>query len=619
MAGSDDTATFAVDLKADGTKGPAEAAAGALEKLKSKIQDDVAALSEMQKALRNLKGGGAVATAQFTELKDKIEGQKATIAQNQAKYIDLGGTFKKLKPAADEAGSGLDAVLKRAQGSSGPLGQYAGKLSEIAEIFGGGLSAGVIAVAVSMVAMTIAVIAATAALTGYGLAQANAHRAELLTLEGLTKVRNYYGLAAGSASEMQDAITKVSASSALGRDRIAQYAEQLYRTGLRGQNLTDALEGVATVASVQGEAMASMFEGQAASAARSGVAVRRLADDVKARLGGIASAQLLDLNVQSQKLHESFSALFAGLHIEGALEGLKSVTDLFSQNSETGKALKLLVETMFQPLIDQIDTGGPLVKRFFQGMVLAALDVAIAVQKTRLWFKQTFGASDILSGMASTSNAILVGKIALYSFIAALGIVAVATAIMMAPFILGVAGIGVFVAALVGAYNWLKGLSWTDIGSGLIDGFFNGINAGISKVVGAIKNLGHAALEALRVALDSHSPSRLGDKIGFTIPQGVAQGQDRGRGLVRASAMALGNSAVAGLGASMDLKPGAPAAHGGNTRGGSSFTVRIGELHFHGDSEPKERAESTKDELLRIFQEVAASFGASLEPEPSTS
>jgi len=613
-ASSDDTATFAVDMQVDGLTGPAASAAGALDKLRAKLDDDIASLAGMQKALRNLKGGGAVTAAQFKDLSDKIAAQKATVAQTQSRYLELGGTFKKLKPEGEGAESMLGALFKQLKASSGPLGEYSGALGELGETFAGGaLVSGPVAVAAAVVALTVALVAGVVALTAYGIASGNAYRSELLHLEGLTKVRNYYGLAAGSAGEMQAAITKVAAGTAIGRDQLVGYEEQLYKTGLRGQNLTDALEGMATVASVQGEAQAGLFAAQAAGAARAGIAVKRLSDDVKARLGGIASAQLLDLNVQTKKLHESFTALFQDLKVDGALEALKNVTDLFSQNSESGKALKLLVETLFQPLIDQIGATGPIAKRFFQGMVLGALDIAIAVQKVRLWLRSTFGSSDVLKGINATSTALEIGKVAMYAFGVVLAQIALSLALVGAALLISFAPI-IGIVALIGYVGKkLASFSWRESGKNLISGFVEGIEGGVSSVVKAVEGLGGAAINALKHALDSHSPSRLADKVAFTVPQGAVQGIDRGRPLVSKAAGRLGSDVIGSFGANMGLKPG---GEGGRGRSSSREPVVIhAEFNFHGKDEPRERAESTRDALIQILTGVAASMGAELATE----
>ncbi|MBZ0119437.1 MAG: hypothetical protein K8H88_20780, partial [Sandaracinaceae bacterium] len=331
--------------------------------------------------MRNLKGASTPNVQAMKALQDRITATKQSVAQAQGKVLELGGGLGTLKRAGAGSSAGLKELLSTAQGMPGPLGGLASKLGAIRGLVAGGgaIAAGVLAIAAALVALVAAAGAATVALLRYGIAQADARRSELLRLEGLTTIRRHYYLAAGNATAMQAAIDRVSASVALGRGELVGYTQQLYRMGLRGQALEDALQGMATVASVQGEEQARRFAGMAAGAARAGGSVRRLADLVERRLGGIAARQLLSLDVQAAKLRESFAAIFLGLRIEGFLEGLRTLTQLFSQNTATGRALKTIAEALLQPLIDDLTRLAPFARRFFQGMVIGALQLTILI------------------------------------------------------------------------------------------------------------------------------------------------------------------------------------------------------------------------------------------------
>ena len=69
---ADVKSTYAIDLE-DGTSGAAESAASALTNLKRRLDQDTAALSEMNKALRNLKGGSNASLEQVTALTEQIK------------------------------------------------------------------------------------------------------------------------------------------------------------------------------------------------------------------------------------------------------------------------------------------------------------------------------------------------------------------------------------------------------------------------------------------------------------------------------------------------------------------------------------------------------------------
>ena len=127
---ADETATFAVKLE-DETSGAANAAANSLESLKTKINEDVRALREMQKAMRNLKGGTSTSKKAFDELKDKVAAQKASIQSAQAKYVELGGTFGKTAPKIKQAAASTDQLSGAMLGAGGPLGSLSGGLAKL--------------------------------------------------------------------------------------------------------------------------------------------------------------------------------------------------------------------------------------------------------------------------------------------------------------------------------------------------------------------------------------------------------------------------------------------------------------------------------------------------------
>jgi len=541
-AGAENTATFAIDFDTKGAKAGANGAADALAKLKSQIDDDSQALANMQKAMKTLQGGTSVNIQAFKALQKQIETKKNAIAETQAKFVQLGGTFKKTKKPTDDQTDSFKRLFERMQQGGGPIGGLAGRLSSLRSMLAGGgaLVVGAVAFVAALVAIAAAAAMATAALLKYGLAAADAYRSERLQLEGLTKVRNWYGLAAGKAEDLQAAIDKVSGSSALGREQINGFATGLYKANMRGAALEQALEGVTTATAAAGEEQGAFYRSLYLGAARSGVAINKISDDIKARFGGVAKAQMLSLTVQSRKLKESFDALFRGLKIEAFLGTLKMVTDLFSQNTASGRALKQLLEVALQPLIDGFGEAGPLAKRFFQGAILAAQDLTIAYYNVRLWLQKTFGDVGILKNIDLMNVALETGKFALFFMASALAVTLALVAALAAPFVLLALKIYNFVAAVYGAGKAIASINWVGLGTALIDGFVNGITKGISKVVNAVKNVGKAALEALRGALDSHSPSRKGLALGFTFPQGTAGGIQKGVPLVQKASERIG-------------------------------------------------------------------------------
>lgn len=665
-ASSDNTATFGVDLQVSG-EGPLDSATQKLEKFQKQLEEDSGALAGMQRALRNLKGGGAVAESQITKLKGAIAAQKATIAQTQAKVIDLGGAFKRTKPPAEELGGVFGALLKRAQSAGGPVGGLAGRISGLHKAFAGGaVVVGVVALAAALVLLVAGAAAATYAISKFALASADAYRSERLQLEGLVKIRNWYGLAADKAGFLQDQINKVSASSALGRDQIAGLAEEFYSLNLRGGNLQQALKGASIALATQGQRGLAQFKAMALGASLYGGSIKKVTEDFEARLGPIARAQLLSIDVQSAKLKESMAAIFRDVHIEGFLKGLNEITQQFSQNTATGRALHSIAIVLLSPLFDSVGKGGPLVKRFFQGMVYGALQLAIGIILVRNWFKRTFADSSILKALSSQQTAFELGGQAVKVFAIALGVAAAAALVLAAAvtlILVPLVWIGKKTASAIDALtqiDWkrpgaaiaagLAGLAKTVINiasGGLFDAFVSlgenltrglvaGFKRGFSAVENTVTQLGALSKGAYSAAIESHSPSKAAARIAFTFPQGAAGGVKAGTPLVVRSVQQMGYQTTQAFHASLagikvdgsdgiapgvssgfrDLAPpvsvpqARPAQQRATQPAGMSATINV-DWHGPGD---REQALSFRDQLVDALTQIGVSVGVTLEP-----
>jgi len=633
---ADQNATFALELE-DEMSGAADTAAGALKRLRDQIDGDKRALTQMQAAMRNLQGGTVVNIKQFRQLQEQITAKKSAIAQAQSSFLALGGTFAKTSGSSRGLNAKLAELAKQAAIMPGPIGGLAASFQKFSTLVGGGAAAaGILAVVAALAALTAGSVAAISALTRYGVTQADARRSELLRIEGLTKVGNWYGLAAGNAVEMQQAIDQVAASSALGRDKIAAYSDELYRMGLRGKNLSDALEGVAIKSSTQGEAQASMFAQWAAGAALTGRSVRALADDVKARLGGIAQRQMLSLTVQAQKLQEANAALFSGLDIEPFLKAKKTINDLFGQSTASGRALKQLLTLLVQPLVNAATAAAPIVKRFFQGMILGAQNLVIRFLEARRAFMRAFDLKGF-KGLDLATAALYAGGVAVAALATGLIIAGGALVVFAAPFLLAAAAIWSVINTGRLLYQLWQEIDWTDLGRSIWQGIVNGLKGGAQWVIDAVSGIGTAAATAFKKALGIASPSKAFAELGAAIPAGVAVGVKAGTptaqlavdamikrppasplAAVAAPALppppAATDSITAGAPrlAPTPAAPAAPAAAARTPRGGSSGnSVTINQLHVHATSDrPRELATDIKRELETILEGLAFQTGA---------
>lgn len=664
----DQKAEYQIDLGIEGA-GEAESAAKALEHLEAAIKGDTRELGAMQRALKNLSAATAPNTDQINKLKSSIVQKKEAVAAAQSQFIALGGEFKKAaksgggfeakiasvvqkmqgapaeaKKAAEGArtfGARLEALTKNAGALPGPLGKFVSQLGNVRGLLRGGLiAAGVAAIAAALAALVVATIAATRQLYKYGVAQADARRSELLRLEGLTKLRFLYQRIPGNAQQMQGALDRVAAKVPAGREALAKYNDQLYKMGMRGPALEKALEGVGLKLSVQGEEAASAFAGWAAGVNMTGGSIDKLVDKVRSRLGGIAAKQMTSLTVQAEKQKEAFDALFTGLDMDQYLAGWASVNGLLTQATASGRALKAMVTAILQPLIDGSTKATPIIKRFFQGMIIAALQFGIVVLTIRNLFKKTFGDSTLFEGLDVGRVAVLAGKAALYGLAFALGVSglaatalsfklgkllipllwkgAVATFAALGPFLaiaLAIGAVGYLVYTLIKYWDDLviafQQLDWLEAGLDIIEGIVRGMIG--APIYDKMKELALGALDTFKEALGITSPSKAFAKLGLEIPAGVAKGVESNSqtaeaasaGMLSASTPQLGQIAPPSGERSKDGGGGAAA------RGGNTITIQSISVHAASDK-PEQLARDFRRELERELEGLLLETGGTV-------
>lgn len=599
---STERATFVLELR-DGISAPAQDAVAELARLKESMTAGVARLREMQAAMQRLRAGGvSPANDAFQRLRAEIEAQKGANAAMQQGILALGGSFGRSEEGARGAKSGFDRLVVSLKAMGGPLGSLGERFERFgkgiagAPLLVGGLALVVVLTAVAAAAVAVAVAFARAAvqLAQYAITSADARRTEMLRLEGLMTLGEYQRGAAGSARELVEAIDRVAGSSAAGRDDVTRYGEQLYRVGLRGAELSDALEAVTDASSVQGQESARRLMSTMRAAHAAGRSVRGLADDVRTRLGGIARRQALGLDVQVRHLREDFAHVFDGLQLDGFLRGMREVLQIFSQQHAVGRALAAVSRLVFQPMLDGAGSAGPALRAFFEQLTIHALSFTIGVLEIRNAILRTFGRPTVtqveaiqLALAAATVSAITLG-LALAPVAAVVGLVGAAALVAAAP-------VWELVRGFLNANAVLDraGLTWAGAGRLLVDGFIGGITERMEAVRATVASLAATTVGALRGALDIHSPSRVFAALGAEIPAGLAVGVEAGAHEAR--------SAIDGV---VSLPSSRTAAPSGPT---------IGELHIHIDGAfegAREAAEGIHDELVRLLSGSMTEAGA---------
>lgn len=547
----------------------------------------VRSMVEQLKLLKRNKEGNATAIA---ALQKRLVGEKAALRSLSNELKSL--TERQKKDREERA-----RMRQELTSLPGPLGAVARgffSLQDAVDAPLGPLSllvGGATAAIGIFVALSTAVLATGVAMARFALASSDARRSELLQLEGLTTLRNAYGIAAGSATDLQRAIDRVADSSALSRTEVAGMAQGLYRAHLRGQALRDALEGLSIAQAVQGDRGAQRFRALAVSAALAGRSVSDLTARYRARLGPIADRMALALPRQMDRLRESIASIFSGVRTEGLLRALHTIVSLFSASSVSGRALAQLVSVIFSPLFDSAERGAPTVRRFFLGMIIGAQRVVIGFLRLRDAIGEPFrrirdSLPDVdLLGVAiagvTTLGYGLVGAMLVVSRIA-----------------------GAFQALREGAQEAFKAMARVlgpQGATNLVDGFVGAVVAAIPGIGGVMAGFGRAAADGLRAALGIHSPSRVFAQLGSQVPRGFALGIERGSGDAAEAAAGMGTGSASA------------AAIGGAVRGAGSTSISFGDVHVHlasgGADEGREAARAFMDELGTALEQASIELG----------
>lgn len=588
---SDPSATFAVKLR-DETSGAARSAAGALSDLKSQIDDDVKALAEMKRAMRNLKGNTSTNAAAFAELKDKISAQKAALAASQSRFISLGGTFGKVKEEAEEAQGGIAGLLDEASGAGGPVGGLAGMLGSLKAALMNPVGAA-LGLAAALIGVAVAATKAVFEIAKFAVASADARRSELLQIQGLNTLRTQYGMVTASAEGFQAAIDRGTDRTNQSRDALNGYARSLARFGARGQGLAQGVEAMAIAAQVQGDRGARRFLALARNAQLAGGSISDVADRYRRELGPIARRQMLSIENQSERFNENVSQIFSGLRVEGFLEALKEVGDLFSMSSETGKAMKEILRVMFQPFIDRVTEGKPLVVELFKKGVIGALIFAIKIQEIRV-------------GITRFMNSVRDAKDAVVEMFSIRG-----TDGLLDGLIAGLRESNDIEAAGRALANRVSGSFQNELGiespSKVFRGFGEniaaGVQVGIDKGARAVarssSRLADSASRAFKSNLRISSPSGLFADYGGDVATGFAQGVGAGSRQAQ--------DAVEGM---VGLPVGPGAGNGGAGRTGASISIGDIVIHAGETNDAKGLAASFREELARVLSDLTVEMGA---------
>lgn len=607
--------------------------------LKVKIEAERETMGRAQLGLQKM---GVSYDLLTSRLKKTAAEQEKLKASEAAKSLErTKEKVQALSSLVDRAGGPL-SVLQARLGSIGAIGgTAAGGLGVVA--FAAGALIGVVAL------LTSKVIESAVSLAQWVLATANAYRTLGLVREALTGSTTQ---AAAFGSQVDALAGKIHTP----KEEIEGLAKSLYKAQLRGQTFVDALNAVGQAGAAAGEdvgaklkakieqgILANGAEGRfqlgrfelqgtglefqdvakslakqtkigveqakqalQAGTVRLGAGAAALRDAVEKKFGNINLRRMLDINVIAKKFKETLASLVRDVKLDALLEGVSKLAGLFDTSAVTGASLKGIIARISNAIIDGFSgTGAKAAQYFFYGLVIGALRLELTFYKVRNALNATFGGSTI--GRIDTfGTALKAGEYALYAVAAAVILTGVAIASGVAIVAIWtdslIKGVGIATGAWSTIYEGAKGawaklttIDWNSIGTKMIDGLVQGIKSGVDRVEQAVKDLGEAAKKSFTKVIDSHSPSRVFEAYGETIPEGAALG-------VRNRSSDV-DQAIARM---VDVPGARPAGSG---RGATPIQL---EIHIHVDSEATARAfplDAVRAEIVKVLEETLLGAG----------
>lgn len=586
-----------------------------------------AALAEQTTTLRALEaaaGGAAQKEAQLavTLANTKVaaaQGNKALAAQAQA-----------ASKAADAQAQATRKSVKEAEGFV-PAAKQLGDFSDAMSTSEGRaiMMAGAVVGAAAAIAATIAVVlAATVAFGAYAIGLADAKREAGLTAAA------HEALSPGLV-ELRGEFAALQADTGASSADLRTWTAQLEDAKVSAADMPAALRAVALADAALGKGQGmARFQDELRETKRGAAEVAASFDK---SLGGIVAQKMRGLDAQGARLKKNFAGLFDGLNIEPVLAGLEKLVGLFDENTAAGEALKLLFESVFQPLINQAENAAYVVEAFALGFLIGMTKVYIAVKPALDAVAEFFGFEDTsLSDILDLATS--AGEYAAYifvGFVAVLGLLTAVVAAALVPLALISAATYALVAAAVYAgvqiYQWFvgtwekvinffSGVDMASIGLDLILGLVTGITGSAGKVVDAMIGVAGGAINAAKKVLGIASPSTVFADIGGYTGEGFVEGVDSMAGEAQAAMSSMvappdtsaptiagnfgpGNSASSGA-----SEPGGGAARGGSLLGSNNTFI------FNGVADAGQAENRFEEMLTRVLEGDASS----LMPEGAT-
>lgn len=565
---------------------------------------------------------------------DAVKAYKDVTAAIKEKQSALAGAQTELT----RMGGSLTSTAESAGGAAEGTGLFAGQLSKLKALGPAGV---LLAIAAAAVAVTVAFGRGVYAVLSWITQISDAARTAQIFNEATA------GSVAGGEA-LASTINRVYQRVGGARGEIQQLALDLRRLGLEGQALENSVEAVSAASRVFGASSGAAIKGlidraqmvrrgvlsplelrgtglafndvaaqiaknfrislgAAGAALRNGQVkvedfTRALRDATRAKTGEALKQLALSLPEQFARAKDNVEQIFK-IDPSKMLGGIHSVLGLLDETTETGKTLRALMKTVFQPIIDFVGSKiFPLLRGMVLGVVAAVLELAIFALDLAIAFKKIlpddFGKNWDLVEIGFWAGVAVVGAL-----VGVLGGLALAFALTTVALIVLSAAIWMPIVAVWGLILVIKklisslfgGEEGKQAGGSLVDGIIDGITSRAGALFKAIASLATGGLLSFNDAAKIHSPSELYKPSGRFVAEGVAEGVEEGAPRV--------SGAVAGLADPTVLDA---AGAGGAPRNGASAA---GTVHITIDARGSS-PEAVEEKRSLVFQLVEVLEGA---------
>ena len=493
--------------------------------------------------------------------------------------------------------------------ASGVGSEAAAALAASAEVAAGGLASEAVA-AEGAAAATTEVAAASVSATAAMRAEAAAIRAQTALLNANTGALK----AKAAAERLAGGAAPAGGGAASGAAKGAPSSFEKLQLALKGGGAGGAGERLGHVSKLMGGIPPLAIAAAAAVAYLAYKIVSAAIDFAKFGFTAADAAMSardefykanLSIAAQSKKWTDNIAGLFSKINVTPLAVGVQKVIGLFDAATGTGSTMQFFLTSIFNQLASGIGAVAPYVVAFFQGMIIGALKIYIAMKPVIGVVSALFGA--IFPGATASDIFAKIGEAVAFMaipFVVMATIAATLTGLMLRA---ASAIMSAFqaVADVVGSVVGFVSGAASAIGAAIGDGIEGGISNAIGRVVAAARNLAGAAMQAIKSMLGIASPSRVMAQFGGHTAAGFAQGMDAGASDVASSAASL---ASAPLDAASPVAGSAPASA---SRGASGGSMNVGgvTITINGVANAQELMERLPAALADAFESIALQMG----------